>query len=299
MVHGCWADFRTGAACQRQHWTSHKRQCRALAEAELISSFGQYTIDGMKRILYHPEPSELPLFPKLSAITWTTRPQHCELHIQGLIGRAILLDKGHPLTGDTKAKLIQLLKRAVTELPWPELPGGTIEMIETYFGALTCLDKFGEPEAAVEISSRHVEDVEKKVVTSDHLGMYQVFRLDWLLSAAYTNRDDEAKRGAYVAEAKGLMERVRRSLRGSRSQDWVARVSGSTEIAGNRVMNLTPLLCADAGEIRVDFGSWDWPAALPRDDRHVSRALQGRTSQPAARVLQQSCQLDDGPAQAG
>jgi hypothetical protein len=183
----------------------------------------------MKRIMFHPKPSELPLFPKLSAITWTTRPQHCELHIQGLIGRAILLDKGHPLPGDTKDKLIQLLKRAVTELPWPELPGGTIEMIETYFGALALIVQLGEPEAAVEISSRHVEDVEKKVVASDHLGICHVFRLHWVLCAALENKDDKGKRGAYVAEAKGLMERVTRSLRGSRSQEWVARASYSNK----------------------------------------------------------------------
>jgi hypothetical protein len=66
--------------------------------------------------------------------------------------------------GDTKDMLTRLVKRATTELPWPELPGGTDEMFAVHLRALTMIAQYGEPEAAVEILSRHVEDVERGVV---------------------------------------------------------------------------------------------------------------------------------------
>jgi hypothetical protein len=139
-----------------------------------------------------------------------------------LIGRATLLQMGQPLPGDTKETLIRLLKRAVTELPWPELPLGTTEMLETHCRALTVLDHLGEPEIAVEISGRHVEDVERHVIKAPLLlAAFYICRLDWLLSAAWKYSKcgicgncancDEVKRGAYVAEAKGLMERTTRA----------------------------------------------------------------------------------------
>jgi hypothetical protein len=34
---------KSGVACQRQHWPSHKRQCRALADAELGVIFQRCT----------------------------------------------------------------------------------------------------------------------------------------------------------------------------------------------------------------------------------------------------------------
>jgi hypothetical protein len=216
---------RTVVACQRQHWTSHKRQCRALAQDEFCSTFGRYSRAEQERILSDPTPSELSLVLKLSAITWTLRPLANHVHIVSLNSRASLLDEGTPVPGDTKEKLSRLLKRAVTELPWPELSGGVHEMRGAYFRALTTLAYFGEPEVAVEISSRHVEDLERHVVTPDFVATVHICRLDLLLAAAWKNKDDEDKRGAYQREAKGLMERVTRSLPGSPRQEWDFLVS--------------------------------------------------------------------------
>jgi hypothetical protein len=210
--HGCVADPPTGVACQRQHWSSHKRECKVLAEAELRSTFGHHTVSDIKRLLSYPDPSELRLLPKLSAVTWTTRPEYSGVHTSSLISRADLLGMGRPAPGDTKEGLIRLLKRAVMELPWPELPGGTEEMFKTQLTALTRIAESGEPEAAVEILSRHVEDVETGVKARDHVAIYHIYRLDWLLAAARKFNGHEGKRGAYVAEAKGLMERATRSL---------------------------------------------------------------------------------------
>jgi hypothetical protein len=45
--------------------------------------------------------------------------------------------------------------------------------------------------------------------------------LEWLLAAARKVEDeDEGKRDAYVAEAKGLMERATQSLRALQFNDW-------------------------------------------------------------------------------
>jgi hypothetical protein len=171
------------------------------------------------------------LLPKLSAITWTTRASFKGLHILSLKSRADLIGEGRPAPGDTKETLIRLLKRATTELPWPELPGGTEEMFETFFGALDRISGFDEPEAAVEILSRHVEDVEGRVTDIRHLAIYFIHRLDWLLTAAWRIRldeGDEEKRGAYLAEAKGLMGRATRSLRGLQPEDFDNKVCDST-----------------------------------------------------------------------
>jgi hypothetical protein len=164
----CFGGPRTGAACQRQHWASHKRQCRALAREEYISAFGHRTDQEVNRILHTPDPSELPLIPKLSAITWTMGPLHGLVHITTLISRANLLGTTRPAPGDTQEGLVRLLKRATTELPWPELPGGTQQLIFAHLTALSCIATFGDPEAAVKILSRHVEDIERKVVAPNH-----------------------------------------------------------------------------------------------------------------------------------
>jgi hypothetical protein len=174
-----------------------------------------------------PSPSEVPLLPKLSCITWTLRSEHGDLHIRSVLSRAALAGNGRPAPGDTKESLTRLLKRAATEVPWPELPAYTAHMFGTYFWALTIIGKFGEPEAAVEILNRHVEDVEKYVGAPNLVATYLISRLDWLLSAAVKFESDEGKRGAYVAEAKGLMDRATRSLRGLRRQDWDHLVSSS------------------------------------------------------------------------
>jgi hypothetical protein len=108
-------------ACQRQHWTSHKRHCRALAQDELRSFVERRTNVEIQKVLNNPDPSELPLFLKLSAITWTIR--HHELHLRSLVIRAAWLESGRPVAGDTKATLARLLKRATAELSWPSLLG--------------------------------------------------------------------------------------------------------------------------------------------------------------------------------
>jgi hypothetical protein len=99
-------------ACQRQHWTSHKRQCRELADAELQSIFSRMKHNRMIRVLGNPSPSEAHVLPKLSAITWTIRPECSDLH---MVSR--------PAPGDTKETLVRLLKRAAAELPWWEIAG--------------------------------------------------------------------------------------------------------------------------------------------------------------------------------
>jgi hypothetical protein len=85
----------------------------------------------------------------------------------------------------------------------------------------------GEPKAAIEILNRHVEDVERHVVAPKYVAIYHLYRVIWRLSAALEVEGDEGKRGPYVAEAKGLMERATRSLRGLRPHDWSDFVSGS------------------------------------------------------------------------
>jgi hypothetical protein len=122
--------------------------------------------------------------------------------------------QGRPVPGDTKEILATLLKRAASKIPWPELPGGTQQMFDIHLELLAWLAMMDEPEAAVEIFSRHVEEVERGVVAPDYLAKYYIYRLDWLLLAAGKLKEDEEKSGAYVAEAKGVMERAARSLRG-------------------------------------------------------------------------------------
>jgi hypothetical protein len=229
----CWVAkwvylwLSTGVACLRQHWTSHKRLCRVLAQHELTSFSSRHTPEEINRIWNHPEPSELPLYLKLSAILWTLRPRYKESHIISLVKRAALFENGHPAPGDTKETLLRLLKRATTELPWPELPEGTQEMFKTYFGALSTIAVLGEPEAAVGMLSRHVEDVESKVVDRKYVAKYYIYRLGWLLSAAWKVKEDEGKRGAYVAEARGVMGRAMRSLRDLQVEDFDDTVSDS------------------------------------------------------------------------
>jgi hypothetical protein len=156
------------------------------------------------------DPSNVPLLLKLSALTWTARPE--KLHVLSICCRASLVDKGRPAPGDTQERVNQLLKRAVTEIPWPELPGGVKRMFEVQMLALHFMARLGEPEAAVEILSRHVEDIESEVGASflglGYIAKYYIYRLDWLLSAAVKFEGDEEKRGAYVAEAKGLVGRA-------------------------------------------------------------------------------------------
>jgi hypothetical protein len=124
-----------------------------------------------------------------------------------------------------------LFKRATTELPWPELPGGTEDMFRFHLPALNAIAAFGEPEAAVDILSGHVEEVERKVVAPRYLAKHQIYRLEMLLAAAM-NVEDEGRRAAYVAEAKGLMGRVTRSLRSLQLDDWDEDVCDLAEPCG-------------------------------------------------------------------
>jgi hypothetical protein len=178
--------------------------------------------------LSRPDPSELPKLLKLSAITWTIRSEQAWMHVSTLVIRAFLVQEGRPAPGDTKELLVRLLKRAPTELPWPELPEGTADLFDVHLKALMVLSKFGEPEAAAEIIKRHVENIERKLVGPNHMAQYYVHRLEWLLAAAAKFEEDEGKRGAYVAEAKGLMERATRSLQALQPEDWEGTVSDST-----------------------------------------------------------------------
>jgi hypothetical protein len=77
-----------------------------------------------------------------------------------------------------------------------------------------------------------VEDVERKVVTPNYAAMYYIYRLSWLLAAARDVKDDEGKRCAYVAEAKGLMVRATRGLRTLQSEDWNLQVRNSAWSCG-------------------------------------------------------------------
>jgi hypothetical protein len=207
-------------ACQRQHWNSHKRQCPDLAQDELISITGRFTHADLDRIFNDPDPSELLLFPKLTALAWTLRSRDAYRLVNCLQRRATWLLEGRPVPGDTKAILAILLKRAALKLPWPELPGGTQKMFDIHLEILAYLAQMGEPEAAVEICSHHMEEVERHVKAPNNVAKYHFYRLEWLLLAAGKEKEGEEKMGAYVAEAKGLMERATRSLRGLRKQDW-------------------------------------------------------------------------------
>jgi hypothetical protein len=160
------------------------------------------------------------VLPKLSAITWTIRPHIFYMHLFSLMSRGKCLELGRPAPGDTKETLIRLLRRAATELPWPELPAKTKDMFDTSFGALDVIARLGEPEVAVDILSRHVEDIERKVVALNYVAKYLIYRLHWLFLSAVKFEEDQGKRNAYVAEAKGLMGRATRSLRGLQPQDF-------------------------------------------------------------------------------
>jgi hypothetical protein len=220
----CIPGHWTGVACQRQHWTSHKRQCRILAEDELRSSFGQYDGDELQRLLTDPDPSERQLLPKFSAITWTLCPSFYGVHVLSLVRRAYLLPTGpllpgSPAPGDNKERLIGLFKRAAMEPPWPELPERK-EAFDAYLMALTFIDDLGAPEAALEISGGHVENVERRVEAANCVAKFYIYRLEWLLTAAQDCERDADKRSTYVAEAKEFMARATRSLRGLQPQDF-------------------------------------------------------------------------------
>jgi hypothetical protein len=223
----CCADPRTGVACQRQHWASHKRQCRALAEVEFHSCLELDTQRQLMNNVDDPQPAIAALLTKCSAITWTLRsnPYYANQHHVSLVSRGALVESGRPAPGDTKETLTRLLKRAATEIPWPELPGGTEQMFCTQMRALIIIADFGEPEAAIEIMGRHVEDVERHVVARKFVVAYLICRSQWSLLAALKAWDDKEKTAGYVAEAKGLMERATRSLPGLQLHDWDAEVS--------------------------------------------------------------------------
>jgi hypothetical protein len=225
MINACVAGLCTGVACQRQHWTLHKHQCRHLAEAEYHSIIERRSEDEIQRMFDNPQPSDYSLLLKLSAISWTLRPHLNIMHVISLRRRAALLEVWRPAPGDTKEKVVCLLKRAATELSWPELPAGTEDMFNAFFRALNLIATFGEPEVAVEILSRHVEDVEKHLTAPNHLAIYLIYRLDWLLLVAWDSRSDTEKGGTSVSEARGMLKRVTGSLRGLQSGDWSGYVS--------------------------------------------------------------------------
>jgi hypothetical protein len=105
-----------------------------------------------------------------------------------------------------------------------ELAGQRRIGFEAYFHTVTFVGLFGEEVAAVETLRRHAEDVERRVGAPNLVAKYYVCRLQALLAAA---EKIEERRGAYVAEAKGVMERATRSLRGLQSEDWDNIVSAS------------------------------------------------------------------------
>jgi hypothetical protein len=139
-----------------------------------LSAFKHYGTEEVLRIIEDPDPSELTLLLKFSALAWTLRSKSgtAKLHIVSLLSRAEMCIKGRFAPGDTKEALIRLLKRAMTELPWPELPQDTHAMFAIQFGALALMAELGEPGAAVEIFNCHVEDVERHVVAPKHVARY-------------------------------------------------------------------------------------------------------------------------------
>jgi hypothetical protein len=153
----------------------------------------RYSREEFFRIMTDPDPSELPLLLKVSAISWTTRPTCNDWHFISVIHRATSIIKGRPAPGDTKETLLRLLKRATSELAWPELPKGTEKLFLMCFRALSLIAGFGEPAAALAILDRHVNDLENKVVDREYAAKFYVFRLDWLLSAALKAVDEEGK----------------------------------------------------------------------------------------------------------
>jgi hypothetical protein len=185
----------------------------------LLSTFGRYTEAEMERILNDPDASELALLSKLSALAWTMRGDHSQYYLLTLKARAGLLGEERPVPGDTKELLLRLLKR-------PELRGEGIElMFEGQLTALTIIGEYGEPGVAVEILNRHVEDMERHLIAPRHVREYHVNRVQLLLAAASTLEGEEAKKGAYVAEAKTLMMKATRYLRGMEQDDWDGYVS--------------------------------------------------------------------------
>jgi hypothetical protein len=120
------------------------------------------------------------------------------------------------------------------ELTWPELPKGIGKLL-TCFGALSMIAKFGEPETALAILNQRVNDLERKIVGREYEAKYYIYRLDWLVSAAWKFKEDEGKRGAYVEEARGLMGRAIRSVRGLQQQNYDQPVSGPTDCGWLRV----------------------------------------------------------------
>jgi hypothetical protein len=159
--------LNTGVACQREHWTSHKRVCSALAHDEFGSTFARPPYDMLERILNQPGPSECLLLPKLSAITWTIGLHN--VHFASLARRVSLLQLERPAPGDTKEGLIRLLKRAATVIPWSNLSKAAHGNVVTQLSTLTNIVRLGEPEAAVKILARHAEDVEGHAVAPHRL----------------------------------------------------------------------------------------------------------------------------------
>jgi hypothetical protein len=131
-----------------------------------------------------------------------------------------------PVPGDSIESLFPLFKRAITEFPWPQPPAEVKKMCGTYFMALGCLRWLCEPDVAIEILNRTVEDVERRIVAPIHVAEFHIFRVDWLLAAAWKFKEDEGRKGAYVAEAKGLMEGALRGLQGLQPEDWDHQVRG-------------------------------------------------------------------------
>jgi hypothetical protein len=216
MIVACHIAPRTGAACQRQHWTSHKRQCLALAEHEFASTFGHYTEDKMAVFVNNPGPSDVQLLLKLSALSWTLRSGYAYLHFASLNGRAILLHDERPAPGDTKEGLLRLLRRAATEFGILDLYRSTPIAFEEHLENLSWTARLGEPETAVDIFRCHTGHVnlERQGVAPESLATYYIRRSECVLLAAVKFERDEGRRGAFVAEANGVMERATRTLQG-------------------------------------------------------------------------------------
>jgi hypothetical protein len=150
------------------------------------------------------------------------------MHALTLVNRMSLVGRGRPVPGDTKEGIARLLKRAALVFPWPDLPpeglGGRDQALEIYLRSLVMIARSGEPEAAVEILSRHVQEIERRVLSPRLATLYCLSHLDLFVSAAVKFEGDEGKSGAYVAEAKGAMVRATRSLRGLQLEDWDCEV---------------------------------------------------------------------------
>jgi hypothetical protein len=91
-----------------------------------------------------------------------------------LVSRATLVERGGLLRAIPRRRSSACSSGLSRSSRGPSSPGDTL--FESALRALTIIADFGEPEAAVEILSRHVEDVERHVVAPKFIGAFYIYR---------------------------------------------------------------------------------------------------------------------------